>query len=728
MRSTTHTIKTLVPKTLTAAALWVAVPALSAHAQTMRPLPRPQMPDELRTMVGFTVPGATRERALEAQAARLISPAKADSLSRELSREPHMAGTPAQARTRDIFARELRSYGITPEIRTYSIYMPHPTSVHLYRVSPNATELSQVEGPVAEDTTSHTFPQLLAFNGYGAAGDATSEVIYVNYGLVEDYRTLDSLGISVKGRIVIARYGKSYRGIKAREAEKHGAVALVIYSDPADDGYARGDVYPEGPMRPDQGLQRGSVYNDNGDPTTPNYPSVAGARRIPLEQTNLPRIPVIPTSYKNATALLRDVRGGVSLPRGWQGGLPFRYHVGPGPVRARVAVTTDAGTKPYKDIWDVLGTVRGSEYPDELVIIGGHRDAWGPGAADNVSGTVAILESARTIGALMKQGWRPKRTLVFASWDAEEWGLMGSTEYVEQDSAQLTRNGAAYFNFDMVATGPALSASGSPSLRPFFRDITRSVASPDGKGSVYDAWRTSAHVAADSLEPDIEDPGGGSDFAGFYNHLGIPITEWGFGGSQGIYHSVYDSYHWTAKFGDPGFRYHATMGVLGATALLRIADADILPYDYVTYARAMRDLSVTAAKNIAAKKWTVSIAALDSAITHMETAASAFNTARDAALARGLSLESRKQANALLRQVERAFVRPTGLPVSNRAWFRNVIYAADNDNGYSNIGLPSINEAVQAGDQALTAREIADLVNRFGNASSLLEQTARSLR
>ncbi|MGI8766387.1 MAG: M28 family metallopeptidase [Gemmatimonadaceae bacterium] len=679
-------------------------------------------------MVGFTVSGTTRERALEAQAARLISPAKADSLSRELSREPHMSGTPAQARTRDIFARELRSYGITPEVRTYSIYMPHPTSVHLYRVSPTATELPLVEGPIAEDTTSFTYPQILAFNGYGAAGDVTGEVIYVNYGLVEDYKTLDSLGVSVKGKIAIARYGKSYRGIKAREAEKHGATALIIYSDPAEDGYTRGDVYPEGPMRPEQGLQRGSIYNDNGDPTTPGYPSLPGARRIPLEQTNLPRIPVIPTSYKNATALLRDVRGNATLPHGWQGALPFRYHVGPGPVQARVVVTTDAGTQPYKDIWDVLGTVRGSMYPDELIIIGGHRDAWGPGAADNVSGTVSVLESARTIGALLKQGWRPKRTLVFASWDAEEWGLMGSTEYVEQDSTQLSKNGAAYFNFDMVATGPALSASGSPSLRPFFRDVTRSIASPSGKGSVYDAWRLSARVASDTLEPEIDDPGGGSDFAGFYNHLGIPIAEWGFGGAQGIYHSAYDSYHWTSKFGDPGFKYHATMGVLGATALMRMADADILPYDYVTYARAMRDLSATAAKNIAAKKWTVSLTPLDSAITQMETSAAAFNIARDAALARGAPAASWKQANALLRQVERAFVRPTGLPVSNRAWFRNVIYAADNDNGYSNIGLPSINEAVQAGDQALTVREITDLVNRFVNASSLLDETARSLR
>ncbi|MEO6865081.1 MAG: M28 family metallopeptidase [Gemmatimonadaceae bacterium] len=686
-------------------------------------------PSSTAPIVGFTSASAQLQHGLEAKAASLASPVSADALSREFSREPHMAGTPAQARTRDIFARELQKYGITPEIRTYSIYMPHPTSVHLYRVAPNATELSLPEGSVAEDTTSSSYPQLLTFNGYGAAGDATGDVVYVNYGLVEDYKTLDSLGISVKGKIAIARYGRSYRGIKAREAEKHGAVALVIYSDPADDGFATGDIYPEGPMRPWTGVQRGSVYNDDGDPTTPGYASVAGAKRIPLDQTNLPRIPVIPASYKNAAELLRDVRGGGALPPGWQGGLPFRYHVGPGPVRARVVVTTDAATHPYKDIWDVLGTIRGSEYPDQLVMIGGHRDAWGPGAADNISGTVSVLEAARTIGDLMKQGYRPKRTIVFASWDAEEWGLMGSTEFVEQDATRLSKEGAAYINFDEVATGPALGASGSPSLRPFFRDVTKVVASPEGNGSVYDAWRRTDRIVSDTAQPGIGDPGGGSDFAGFYNHLGIPIADWGFGGPMGVYHSAFDSYHWMSKFGDPGFKYHATMGVLGAVALMRMADAEIIPYDYVEYARAMRGLTATAAKNIAAKSWgNVSMSALDSSITVMERSAVQFNATRDAALVRGVSPASRKQANELLMQVERAFVRPEGLPVTKREWFHNVIYAADNDNGYSNIGLPSINEAVKVGDQALSVREIADLSQRFLKAAGLLDSAARSLR
>lgn len=679
-----------------------------------------------RPIIGFGPTSAAVERQWEGAVAPLVSRGNVSRLSRELSREPHVAGTPAQARTRDIFAAALRSYGITPEIRTYSIYMPHPTSVHLYRVTPDPRELALAEGPVREDTTSWRYPQVPVYNGYGAAGDVTGEVVYVNYGLIEDYRTLDSLGISVKGRIVVARYGHSYRGIKAREAERHGAAALIIYSDPADDGYVRGDVYPEGPMRPWQGVQRGSVYNDNGDPTTPDRPSVPGAHRIPLDSTSLPRIPVIPMSYRNAMELLQDVRGGGTLPHGWQGGLPFHYHIGPGPVRARVVVTTDAAVAPYKDIWDVLGTIPGSEYPDELVLIGAHRDAWGPGTDDNVSGTVGVLESARVLGELVRRGWRPKRTIVFASWDAEEWGLMGSTEYVEQDSARLAR-AAAYFNLDMVASGNSMGGSGTPSLRPFFRDVARSVKSPDGPGSVYDQWRRTAHVSSDTAEPEMDDPGGGSDFAGFYNHLGVPIADWGYGGRQGIYHSAYDSFHWMQKFGDPGFAHHAAVAELGAIALMRMADADVLPYDYVEFARSMRGLRATAATNLRGAGWSdVSLAALDSGITRMERAAQDLAAARDAALARGVPARSRKQANEILLRVERAFVRPSGLV--GREWFRNVIYAADNDNGYSNIGLPTINEAIRARDRARTVREIRDLAGRFTAAATLLDEAARSLR
>jgi N-acetylated-alpha-linked acidic dipeptidase len=636
-----------------------------------------------------------------------------------------MAGTPAQARTRDYVVSQMKSWGLETEVRSYRIWMPHPLSTRVWRISPNPIELNLQEGPIPEDTTSVSFPQITPFNGYGAAGDVRGEVVYVNYGLIEDYAQLDSMGVSVKGKIAIARYGRSFRGIKAREAEKHGAVGLIIYSDPADDGYARGDVYPVGPMRPSQGIQRGSVMNPNGDPSTPGYPSTANAKRIPVSQMEVPHIPVLPISYGNATELLRGLTG-KAIPQPWQGGLPFRYHVGPGPVQARIAVTTDALTNPYKEIWDTFGIVRGSEFPDEIVMIGGHRDAWGPGAADNVSGTVSVLEAARAISEQVKAGKRPRRTIVFATWDAEEWGLIGSTEYVEEDSLRLSRSAVAYLNQDDVAQGLNFSAGGSPSLRGLLRDVAKEVPDPSHQGSVYDVWRKRANLAADSLEPQMGDPGGGSDFAGFYNHLGIPIVDWGFGGPQGVYHSAYDSYHWMSKFGDPTFDVHATVARIGAAMLLRIANAEILPYDYVEFARTMRRFGSQVDQAIADKRWNVSTAGLSAAITRMENAAVAFNTARDRALTAQLAPATAKQVNASLLETERQLTRSKGLVT--RPWFRNLIYASDENNGYATMVLPSVNEAIRAGDQPVVGQELTDLAQRFDAATRTLQVATELLR
>jgi N-acetylated-alpha-linked acidic dipeptidase len=636
-----------------------------------------------------------------------------------------MAGTPAQARTRDYVVNQMKSWGLETEVRSYSVWMPHPLSTRVWRIAPDPIELNLREGPVPEDTTSVAFPQVMPFNGYGAAGDVHGDVVYVNYGLIEDYAQLDSMGVSVKGKIAIARYGRSYRGIKAREAEKHGAVGLMIYSDPADDGYVRGDVYPVGPMRPSQGIQRGSVMNPDGDPSTPGYPSTVNAKRIPVSQMEVPHIPVLPISYGNAAELLRGLSG-KSIPQPWQGGLPFRYHVGPGPVQARMAVTTDATTNPYKEIWDTFGIVRGSEFPDEIVMIGGHRDAWGPGAADNVSGTVSVLEAARAIAEQVKAGKRPKRTIVFATWDAEEWGLIGSTEYVEDDSLRLNRSAVAYLNQDDVAQGPNFSGGGSPSLRALLRDVTKQVPDPSHQGSVYDVWRKRANLTADSLEPQMGDPGGGSDFAGFYNHLGIPIADWGFGGPQGVYHSAYDSYHWMSKFGDPTFEVHATAARIGAATLLRIANADILPYDYVEFARTMRRFGTQVDQAIADKHLKVSAGGLTAAIGRMEDAASIFSTARDRALTAQLAPATAKQVNATLLEVERQLTRPRGL--ATRPWFRNLIYAADENNGYSTMVLPSVNEAIRLGDQGVVGQELADLAQRFDAATRALQMATELLR
>ena len=674
---------------------------------------------------GYSQQTATAERLAETDVISKASPAKASEHSRFLSAQPHMAGTPAQARTRDYVVSQMKSWGLETEVRAYRVWMPHPISTRVWRISPDPIELKLSEGPIAEDTTSAAFPQVLAFNGYGASGDVRGDVVYVNYGLIEDYAQLDSMGVSVKGKIAIARYGRSYRGIKAREAEKHGAIGLLIYSDPADDGYVRGDVYPAGPMRPPQGIQRGSVMNPNGDPSTPGYPSTAGAKRIPVSQMEVPRIPVLPISYGNAAELLRGLSGN-SIPQPWQGGLGFRYHVGPGPVQARMAVTNDASTSPYKEIWDTFGVIRGSDYPDEIVMIGGHRDAWGPGAADNVSGTVSVLETARTIADQVKQGKRPKRTIVFATWDAEEWGLLGSTEYVEDDSLRLGRSAVAYLNQDDIAQGPNFGGGGSPSLRALLRDVAKEVPDPSHQGSVYDVWRKKANLAADSLEPQMGDPGGGSDFAGFYNHLGIPIADWGFGGPQGVYHSAYDSYHWMSKFGDPGFEYHATSARIGAAMLLRIADADILPYDYVEFARTMRRFGSQVERAIGDKHWSASSAGLTAAIGRMEDAAVSFSAARDRALTAQLPKSTLTRVNSSLLEVERQLTRSQGLVT--RPWFRNLIYAADENNGYATMVLPSVNEAIRVGDEKTVERELADLASRFDAATRALERATALIK
>ncbi|PYO80750.1 MAG: hypothetical protein DMD63_00185 [Gemmatimonadetes bacterium] len=683
------------------------------------------IPLAAQTTPGYSPPSAAVERAAEADVISKPSPDQASAHSRFLSLQPHMAGTPAQARTRDYVIAQMKSWGLETEVRAYKVWMPHPVSTRVWRVSPDPIELKLQEGPIAEDTTSVAYPQVMPFNGYGAAGDVQGEVVYVNYGLIEDYAQLDSMGVSVKGKIAIARYGRSYRGIKAREAEKHNAVGLIIYSDPADDGYARGDVYPLGPMRPDHGIQRGSVMNPNGDPSTPGYPSTENAKRIPLAQMEVPRIPVLPISYGNAAELLRGLSGN-SIPQPWQGGLGFRYHVGPGPVRARIAVATDANTNPYKEIWDTFGVIRGTDFPDEIVMIGGHRDAWGPGAADNVSGTVSVLEAARAIAEQAKAGKTPKRTIVFATWDAEEWGLIGSTEYVEEDSLRLRKNAVAYLNQDDIAQGPNFGGGGSPSLRALLRDVAKKVPDPSHEGSVYDVWRKRANLAADSLEPPMGDPGGGSDFAGFYNHLGIPIADWGFSGPQGIYHSAYDSYHWMTKFGDPKFEYHVAAARIGASMLLRIANADILPYDYVEFARTMRRFGTRVDSAIASKHWKTSTAGLTSAITRMGDAAVAFNAARDRALTAQLSTATLKQVNANLLEVERQLTRPQGLVT--RSWFRNLIYASDENNGYATMVLPSVNEAIRLGEESAVERELADLASRFDAATHMLQHATALIK
>ena len=670
-------------------------------------------------LTGFTGAASAAQRDLERRAIAIPSSDSSRRIARALSAEPHVAGTPAQERTRDFVNSELRKLGLRVETRSYRVYLPHATGVKIWRVSPDPQPLPVDEPALAVDSVSG-LPQYPTVNGYSAAGDVTAEVVYANYGLVEDYQRLDSIGVSVKGKIVIARYGRSFRGIKAREAEKHGAVALLIYSDPIDDGFLVGDVYPNGPMRASRSVQRGSVFNGYGDPSTPGYAATENAPRVTLEQMGVPRIPVVPIAYATAQGLLEGI-GGAAIPQQWQGGLPFRYHIGPGPVQARVAVTLD--TQHYKWIHNTTATLPGRTNADEIIVIGGHRDAWGAGAGDNVSGVTSILESARAVvGAL--RGQAPARTLVFATWDAEEWGMLGSTEYVEDDSLRLKRGGVAYLNLDVSATGFDFGAGGSPSLRGLTRELAREVPDPRGTGSVYATWRR-RYAVPDSSEPAMGDPGGGSDFAGFYNHFGIPHADWGFGGPGGVYHSAYDSQRWMERFGDTAYVAHTAAARLAAAMLLRLANAEIVPYDYVEFGLTMRKY-IPRTDRLLASINAGDAGDLDRAWVRFTERAALFNRTRDSVLAAGgLRAPALRAVNAALRQVERRLSRPEGL--RSRAWVRSLIYAADVDNGYSTMIFPTIGEAVRAKDAALARAELADLIRRVDDAGMALDEAKTAL-
>ena len=640
----------------------------------------------------------------------------------DLTRVPHVAGTAAQAVTRDYVLDHMRAWGLETWAKEYTVYIPLADSVAAWLIVRGAkpAALALREPVVAQEPVTRG-PQVPPWNGYAGDGDVTAELVYVNYGLIEDYRTLDSLGVDVRGKIAIARYGHSFRGIKAREAELHGALGLIIYSDPQDDGYARGDVYPQGPMRPWGGIQRGSIMNVNGDPTTPGYASLPGARRLPEDSLPIPRIPVIPMSYGNARRFLERL-GGTSVPQPWQGALPFRYHVGPGPARARLHVKTERGARAMHPIWDTFGMIRGARFPDEWIVVGAHRDAWSPGAADNISGTVTVLEAARAFAELAREGRRPARTVIFATWDAEEWGLIGSTEWVEEMADSLRAHAVAYVNEDDVTQGPRFSGGGSPSLKPLIRQVTRLVPDPSGRGSVYDAWLERAKGDTSGLT--LGNLGGGSDFAGFYHHLGIPSGEMGFSGPSGVYHSMYDSYDWMTRFGDPGYREHQATARLLALLVGRLANGDVLPLDYAAFGAEMSRLVAQLDSGVAQRGWTISTAGLRDALSRFSDAARAFAAVRDSA---GDPEPARlRAANAALMQVERRLTRPQGL--ASRPWYASLQFASDVDNGYATMAFPSVNEAIRYADAATTERELADMAARVDRATDALRDAAAALR
>jgi N-acetylated-alpha-linked acidic dipeptidase len=652
-----------------------------------------------------------------------------------LTAEPHMAATPEDRKTADYVAQKFRAAGLDTEIVPYRVLLNQPKAVRVEAYDAAGRRLmtgptrEHVKGDAGQDDPRVVMP----FNGSSGSGDVIGEVVYANYGRREDFDDLAAQHVNLRGKIVLCRYGANFRGVKVYLAELRGAAGVLLYSDPQDDGYKRGEAWPKGPWRPETGVQRGSVqylFKYAGDPetpgvaSTPELPDSARIKNFKGPKGNQPRIISIPISYHDAAPILEAMRGPVA-PQSWQGGLAFRYHIGqaggPGSVRVHLVSRQDYQRR---IIWDVIGKIKGAEYPDEWVVAGNHRDAWVYGAVDPSSGTAAMLESIHGIGALLRQGWRPKRTLVFCNWDAEEEGMMGSTEWVEQHARALQR-AVAYFNMDVGVSGPDFSASAVPSLSQFIREIARSVPSPQG-GTVYQQWQASHSTGREPRGSDgqpipkethVGNLGSGSDFTAFLQHVGVPSSDISSDGPYGVYHSVFDDFAWYTKNADPHFLYLQEMARVFGLEALRMADADVLPYDYVTYAREIVTY-VEAAKRKAEDNglYSLDFAPAESAATHLLTAARRVHE-RQLAPAGDMT-----RMNRALRQVETALLSEAGLP--NRSWYRHTIYAPGEFSGYSAVVIPGVNEAMDAGNAALAAQQISVLSGALERAAATLN-TAR---
>jgi N-acetylated-alpha-linked acidic dipeptidase len=675
------------------------------------------------------------ERQVEKQFMAVPDPKLAEEHLRILTQAPHIAGSPEDKATAEYVAQKFRDAGLETEIVEYKVWLNYPAEIRVDMTAPAGVEMhgprrEHVDGDPYQDDPRVVTP----YNGMSPSGDAEADVVYANYGSPADFDKLKQMNVDVRGKIVIVRYGENFRGVKEFVAQERGAAGVIIYSDPKDDGYYRGDAYPKGPWRPASGVQRGSVgfmFQFPGDPTTPgaaSRPDLPDSNRLsPAESQQLPKIPVTPISYADASPILEYLAGPPS-PREWQGALPFTYHLGPGPAKIKMHLKQD-----YKirTIWDVIGKIRGSSSPDEWVVAGNHRDAWVYGAVDPNSGTASMLETVHGFGELLKSGWKPKRTIVIGSWDAEEEGLIGSTEWGEDHVPEL-KNAAAYFNMDVAVSGKKFGASGTPTLKEFIREITKAVPAPEG-GTVYDAWKKASEPSAETNHPQetstfrpppnaaqgdvpVGDLGSGSDYTVFLQHLGVPSTDISSSGDYGVYHSVFDNFAWFKKFGDPDFVYEQEMARIYGLEMLRMASADILPYDYENYGKEIL-VYLDAARN----KSKVRFGDKAPDFSHALEAARHLQEAGAKMLQKQRKMPpAPDRINAKLLDTERALLIPEGLP--NRPWYHHAIYAPGQYTGYAAVVIPGVNEAIDGNDLRRTEQQIAALAAALNRAAATLEQ------
>jgi N-acetylated-alpha-linked acidic dipeptidase len=715
---------------------------------------------------GYTPEHAATEVQWEQKFRAVPDPARVREAMRRMSARPHHVGSPYDKDNAEWLVAQLKSYGLDAKIEQFDALFPTPKSRKLELLGPEKFEATLQEPVVKVDPTSdQQKEQLPTYNAYSRDGDVTAPLVYVNYGAPADYEELAAMGVSVKGAIVIARYGQTWRGIKPKVAAEHGAVGCIIYSDPRDDGYFRGDPYPDGPMRPEEGVQRGSVMDMPvypGDPQTPGVGAVPGAKLIPLHQVQtITKIPVLPISYADATPFLKSLRGEL-VPESWRGGLPFSYKVGPSVAKAHLAVSFNWDRKP---LYDVIATIPGSTFPDQWVIRGNHHDAWVNGAGDPLSGASAELEEARGLGELLKQGWHPQRTILYCFWDGEEPALLGSTEWVEAHATELGEHAVAYFNSDGNSRG-YFRAEGSSALEGFVNSVAKDIDDPETKMSVWKRQRLVAisHATAEGktelrTRPDIriEALGSGSDYTAFLHHLGIASVNMGYGGEDqggGQYHSVYDDFYWYTHFQDTDFVYGRALAQTAGTMMMRMADADVIPFQFGdladtvrTYVTGVKRLSDTmraevkernteiadgvykaledpkkkrVAPEIEALPPYLNFAPLDQAMDDLATAASEYDKAFTADAQRaapGLNLQLMKS--------ERVFLDPAGLP--NRPWFQNMMYAPGFYTGYGVKTLPAVREAIEQKQWKDADAQIARTAAAMEREAALLKGATQTL-
>jgi N-acetylated-alpha-linked acidic dipeptidase len=694
--------------------------------------PRSEATDGVETdanrIPGFTAASSAQQRQLEERLVQLLDRGSTARHFRILTEEPHPSGSKRTRELAEYIRDRFAAHGLEDvTIHRYDVLLPLPRTVGVTMVEPTELAFTLREDGYPEDKDSYAAEVGTTYLGMSDSGDVTAQVIYAHSGNPEDYDWLEEQGIDPRGKIAIVRYSMpySYRGFKAWEAQRRGVAALIIYSDPMDDGYRRGEVFPRGPWGPESHIQRGAITYDfivPGDPLTPGWPSVEGARRIAqTEARSVPQIPAVPMSWRDARPILASL-GGPVAPYSWQGGLALTYHVGPGPAKLRVEIDMDDETRP---IWVVEGRIRGSEEPDELVVLGNHHDAWVYGAVDPSSGTASLLETARVLGELARSGARPRRSVVLAAWDAEEWHLTGSTEWGEQFAEQLGRGAVAYLNVDSSTSGPDFDVNAVASLNPTILEVARDVVDPDSRRSLLEAWRhrkASPGGEGGPAEPPIENNlGSGSDYTVFLNFLGVPVVDLTFTGPYGVYHSQYDDLYWMEHFGDPGYRYMTAMVEVWGRLALRLANADVLAYDLRQYAITVRGF-LDSLGQVPGASQELDLTAATAAVDAWHDEAEALQAKIDAALTveKDSSPDPFAAVNDALLAVERAFLVADGIP--DRPWFKHVLYAPRYT--YAAMSLPGVREASEAGDWDLARRQLVVLVARLHAVTEATKKAA----